>query len=134
MPFKKGQSGNPAGKPVGIERKIVNAAKIMHENHFCPILHAIYLFHDQDTKIKEKVEILKMLADKYAPNLKALEIKGEIANNYVLNVLLGKQMPGVVIEHDAAVATAKALSDLADDASQDDRKWSIELPSFAKKP
>lgn len=71
--YKSGQSGNPKGRPKGTGRQIIDAAEIMRKHNYCPITHAIKIIMDEKTKSKERTELIKMLADKYAPNLKAIE-------------------------------------------------------------
>jgi hypothetical protein len=73
--FKKGVSGNKNGRPKGTARKLIDAPALMRDRNYCPITHAIDLILDKKTTTKEKIDLIKMLADKSAPNLKAIEHK-----------------------------------------------------------
>lgn len=73
--FRKGQSGNAKGRPKGTARRLIDAPALMRERNYCPITHAIDLILDDKTSTKEKIDLIKMLADKCAPNLKAIEHK-----------------------------------------------------------
>jgi hypothetical protein len=75
--FKKGQSGNVKGRPKGTGRQLIDAVAIMNKHNYCPITHAINIILDEKTRSKERTELIKMLADKYAPNLKAIEHSGD---------------------------------------------------------
>ena len=75
--FKKGQSGNVKGRPKGTGRKLIDAVAIMNDHNYCPITHAIKIILDEKTRSKQRTELIKMLADKYAPNLKAIEHSGD---------------------------------------------------------
>lgn len=73
--YKKGQSGNLKGRPKGTARQLVDVPSLLRARSYCPITHAIDLILDEKTGSKSRIELIKMLADKCAPNLKAIEHK-----------------------------------------------------------
>lgn len=90
MTFVKGKSGNPAGRPAGTGRKIIDAISIMEQEGFCPIVEGIKLF--RTTKVdKVKAEVLGILAARHSPALKAIELSTDVATQYALNVIYGKK-------------------------------------------
>lgn len=90
--WKKGECGNPRGKKTTLSQEIglkdvknpmgrpkkgerIDAIALMRERNYCPITHAIDLIESNNTTIKEKIDLIRMLASKVAPDLKAVEHK-----------------------------------------------------------
>lgn len=92
--WKKGETGNPRGKKTTLSREIglkdlksptgrpkkserIDAVELMRQRKYCPITHAIDIIQSLNTTTKEKIELIKMLASKVAPDLKAVEYKAD---------------------------------------------------------
>jgi len=90
--WKKGESGNKRGKKTTLKTEIglkalanplgrpkkgerLDAIALMKERNYCPITHAIDLIQSGNTTTKEKIDLIKMLASKVSPDLKAVEHK-----------------------------------------------------------
>lgn len=93
--YKKGQSGNPNGRPVGTVRKHIDAPALMRERNYCPIKHAMDLLASGTLSNKETIDLIKMLADKAAPNLKAIEHKTDDTQHDAMLAELKTVMSGL---------------------------------------
>lgn len=92
--WKKGETGNPRGKKTTISQEIglkalvapmgrpkktarLDAIGLMRDRNYCPVTHAIDLIHRGDITTREKIDLIKMLAAKVSPDLKAVEYKAD---------------------------------------------------------
>jgi hypothetical protein len=90
--WKKGECGNPRGKKTTLSQEIglksvknpmgrpkqgerIDTIALLKKRNYCPITHAIDLIQSATTTTKEKIELIKILASKVAPDLKAVEHK-----------------------------------------------------------
>jgi hypothetical protein len=90
--WKKGECGNPRGKKITLSQEIglksvknpmgrpkkgerIDTIALLKKRNYCPITHAIDLIQSQQTSTKEKIDLIKMLAAKVSPDLKAVEHK-----------------------------------------------------------
>ncbi len=85
MAFKKGQSGNPAGRPVGAKDKATKEIRekisdILAE-HFTPEKVAENL---EAMEPKERLIFLTKLLDYAAPKLKSTELKPDLDNSTII--------------------------------------------------
>jgi hypothetical protein len=83
MPFKKGESGNPKGKPKGTKNKTTIAGKETIANYFengglDDLLTDIALLDDRD-RVNAKIKLIEY----YIPKQKEVDIKGEFKNDTV---------------------------------------------------
>tara|TARA_R110000796_G_scaffold215671_1_gene331657 strand:+ start:1043 stop:1348 length:306 start_codon:yes stop_codon:yes gene_type:complete len=80
MPFKKGESGNPKGRPEGSENKISKNIKDMLQMVYDGNLVGIQTDLDNMSP-KDKWATLNKMSDKFLPNLKSVdntvEVKGD---------------------------------------------------------
>ena len=77
MKFKRGQSGNPRGRPQGAVAKFrPDIAKMFAENNFNPLLNLIKL-EPTLTEVKDKIKCNEILAPYFAPILKSIELTAE---------------------------------------------------------
>lgn len=84
MPFKKGQSGNPGGRPAGAKNKSTEEirgkiADILAE-HFTPEKVAKNL---EAMEPKERLLFLTKLLEYSTPKLKQTDLKADIENNTI---------------------------------------------------
>ena len=87
MPFKKGESGNPKGRPEGSENKISKNIKDMLQNVYDGNLVGIQTDLDNMSP-KDKWATLNKMSDKFLPSLKSIDakIEGETTHTLGFNI------------------------------------------------
>lgn len=76
--FKKGQSGNPNGRPVGAKSiKRFDVAQILGGLGYCPFTHLYKMANDPTWSKRERTQAACELAGYVSPKLKAIEISAD---------------------------------------------------------
>ncbi|MET0087590.1 MAG: DUF5681 domain-containing protein [Sedimenticola sp.] len=136
MPFEKGKSGNPSGRPRGVQDKRRRYRALLDQHAPALIERAVELALEGDTSA------LKMCIDRILPTLKAQPLtvsipclenaetladksrevlnalsKGEITNDSALALLKAIETTGKIIETDELEARLQALESKLNDQS-----------------
>jgi len=88
--FRKGISGCPTGRPKGIhDAKLLKKTvkERLESLNFDPILTLVEIARDVTVDIGIRRLAAKDLLDKTYPSLKAVDVSGEVAQNFSLNIV-----------------------------------------------
>jgi len=89
MPFKKGECGNPLGKPVGASRKkdaLMDVAQICKDNNFNPFECLIELATKEGVSDRIRCDAASELAAYLAPKLKCIDHTSEDGSQFMINL------------------------------------------------